>query len=74
MSQQQPHKIHVSDSRMFIGELMTCVSCGRSERSDPAASSNWTYIELEDRSYGHYVCPQCWEIAMAEIRREQGRG
>lgn len=34
---------------------MTCVLCGRAEKSDPAVQSNWTALEWGDDV--HYICP-----------------
>jgi hypothetical protein len=40
----------------FQGEQMTCVMCGKSEQSDPAIESGWTFVEIEGTP-GAYVCP-----------------
>lgn len=44
--------------KYFVGEEMTCIRCGRVEKSDPYVSSDWTVIELEGKPL--YVCPQCF--------------
>lgn len=39
----------------FTGELMSCVICGRQERSNPRVSSGWRMLQLDE--HGFYVCP-----------------
>jgi hypothetical protein len=51
----------------FQGELMTCVMCGKTQQSDPAVESDWTFIEMEGTP-GGYVCPD--ELAAAHAGRE----
>jgi len=45
-------------SKVFQGERMTCVMCGRSRMSDPKVESGWTCIEIDKRLF--YVCPVCF--------------
>ena len=40
----------------FMGETMTCVMCGKTQQSDPAVESGWTFLEIEGAP-GGYVCP-----------------
>lgn len=44
--------------KLFQGETMTCIRCGRVEKSDPHIESNWTAIQLESKIF--YVCPVCF--------------
>ena len=39
----------------FMGELMTCVMCGKQEQSDPKVKSDWRTVEPDGVRY--YVCP-----------------
>lgn len=39
----------------FTDELMTCVVCGRQERSQPRVSSDWRNLQVDACSF--YVCP-----------------
>jgi hypothetical protein len=39
----------------FQGELMRCVLCDRSERSDPAVETQWRALDIDDRIF--YACP-----------------
>jgi hypothetical protein len=41
--------------KIFVGEMMTCVVCGQSEKSDPTVSSNWRCIEANGVPF--YICP-----------------
>lgn len=41
--------------KVFGGELMTCVLCGRAQQSDPGRRSNWRAVVLDTRTY--YACP-----------------
>lgn len=54
----EARKIHVSESKYFIGEMMICDRCGKQQRSNPKKSSNWTVIEMDGKAI--YVCPQCF--------------
>jgi len=38
----------------FMGELMTCIMCGKVEQSDPAIRSDWRIVEAD--GVRHYVC------------------
>jgi hypothetical protein len=38
-----------------MGELMTCIMCGRQERSDPHVESQWRCIVADGVPY--YACP-----------------
>lgn len=38
-----------------MGETMTCVMCGRVQRSDPKVESNWRIVQPD--GVRHYVCP-----------------
>lgn len=65
----------------FQGEMMHCALCGKTQRSDPAVESGWTYIEYADQ--GGYVCPDhlpsnrematkeeyaaCYEVILAAV-------
>lgn len=40
----------------FTGELMTCVMCGREQRSDPKVESNWRVLQLGEGER-YYACP-----------------
>lgn len=50
----------------FQGEMMTCIMCGKQQKSDPKVESDWTCIEVD--SVGYYVCPQ--ELAAAHKGKE----
>lgn len=55
-------KTHVRQTPLtpyFRGELMTCVRCGRRQRSDANSSSGWTVIKIDARP-GEYWCPDCF--------------
>src|SRR4030095_3469424 len=39
----------------FMGELMTCCMCGKSQQSDPKVKSDWRTVEPDGTRY--YVCP-----------------
>ena len=39
----------------FMGEMMTCVMCGATRRSDPHVESQWRGIQLDEKRY--YACP-----------------
>jgi hypothetical protein len=39
----------------FMGEKMTCVMCGKVEKSDPGISSQWRTIDIDASRY--YACP-----------------
>lgn len=41
---------------MFDGEWMTCIICGRRERSNPERDSGWRAITANDDP-AYYVCP-----------------
>jgi hypothetical protein len=41
----------------FSGEMMLCVLCGRTERSDPAVNSQWRMVEMDGQAR-FYACPQ----------------
>lgn len=49
---------HVTSSKYFQGEMMTCASCGRQQKSDPHVESNWTVIVADGKPI--YVCPVCF--------------
>ena len=64
------HTIHVEDGHVvdvpdvpgldpgnvpFMGEMMTCVMCGRQQKSDPLTQSQWRAIEADGVRY--YACP-----------------
>ena len=38
----------------FMGEMMTCILCGKQARSDPSVESNWRAIVIGDKRY--YAC------------------
>ena len=38
----------------FMGEMMTCILCGKQARSDPSAECNWRAIAIGDKRY--YAC------------------
>lgn len=40
---------------LFAGELMVCICCGKEQRSDPKAESQWRAIDYNGRLF--YVCP-----------------
>ena len=40
----------------FMGEVMICVMCGKSEKSDPAVESNWRSLSHDGKL--HYACPE----------------
>ena len=40
----------------FTGELMTCIMCGRQERSSADWESNWRMVQL-DPEHKYYACP-----------------
>lgn len=44
-------------SKFFRGEMMTCIMCGKQEKSDPRVESDWTVIEMPDDGKAYYVCP-----------------
>jgi hypothetical protein len=39
----------------FMGEQMTCIMCGKQEKSDPTVESQWRCIEVDGD--GYYACP-----------------
>lgn len=39
----------------FQSETMTCLMCGKTQKSDPKVESGWTFLEADGR--GFYVCP-----------------
>lgn len=49
---------HVTTSKLFQGETMVCVNCGRIQKSDPHVSSQWTVVEVDDKAL--YFCPWCF--------------
>lgn len=51
----------------FQGEMMTCVVCGKQERSDPKVESNWRGITLEKQT--HYACTD--EFPADDASREE---
>lgn len=52
-------------AKVFAGELMKCVVCGREQESDPNAQTDWRAIEVN--GVLHYVCasefPPNWASA-----------
>lgn len=40
----------------FMGEMMTCVLCGKKETSDPEKKSNWRAVDFDGERF--YACPQ----------------
>lgn len=42
-------------SKFFQGEMMNCVVCGRSERSNRNVESGWRCLEVDE--FHFYVCP-----------------
>lgn len=40
----------------FQGEVMTCVMCGKQQKSNPMVESNWTAITI-DEGKTFYACP-----------------
>jgi hypothetical protein len=40
----------------FMGEMMTCIFCGRQEKSGPATDSNWRAISFSAGQI-YYGCP-----------------
>lgn len=39
----------------FMGETMTCIMCGKLQKSDPAIKTDWRMVEADGVPY--YVCP-----------------
>jgi len=50
--------IPASESKYFIGEMMTCKLCKRKQQSHIEVESGWTVIEADGVAY--YFCPRCW--------------
>jgi len=48
----------VENQRFFIGEMMTCGRCKKTQKSDPNVSSDWTVVELD--GVATYYCPDCF--------------
>lgn len=48
----------IKAKKFFMGELMICASCGRTQQSHPNQESGWTVIELEGAP-PRYICPEC---------------
>ena len=44
----------MTDTNIFTGEIMTCVVCGKQERSRPQLQSNWRCLEIDSNRC--YVC------------------
>lgn len=38
----------------FMGEMMTCLMCGKTQQSDPKVKSDWRMLEADGVPY--YVC------------------
>lgn len=73
----------------FQGEMMTCIVCGRQERSNPAVKSDWRMLDAD--GYHFYFCPdefpsnkagkeafsEAYQIAItictSEIAKRQGK-
>jgi hypothetical protein len=41
-------------TKLFTGETMTCIMCGKVEKSDPNENKNWRAVELDGIPY--YAC------------------
>lgn len=44
--------------KLFQGEMMMCVMCGKSKRSDPHVESGWTAVQADWVIL--YCCPACF--------------
>jgi hypothetical protein len=70
MSKINRTTIHTSGKKIpglkFQGEMMTCVMCGKEEKSDPKVESGWTCVEVDGK--GYYVCPA--EIPVDGIKQQ----
>lgn len=73
----------------FQGELMTCIVCGETQRSNPKIASDWRCMDAD--GYNFYFCPEefppdeagseefskSYQIAIAvcssEIAKRQGK-
>lgn len=40
---------------VFMGELMTCILCGKEQLSNPRVESNWRAVSLNGVTF--YACP-----------------
>lgn len=40
----------------FMGEMMECCMCGKTQQSDPNIESGWTVLEVDNEPF--YVCPK----------------
>lgn len=47
----------------FQGEMMTCESCRKTQKSNPTVESGWTTVDVDGKRF--YFCPACFERLMA---------
>lgn len=50
----------------FQGEIMTCESCRKTQKSNPGVESGWTSVDVDDKRF--YFCPACFERLWAVER------
>ena len=44
---------------LFQGEIMRCMRCGATQKSDPKVESGWTALEINGTKI-IYICPKCF--------------